>query len=314
MLDKIQPLAVDLSRARERHHSRFKNQVEQLIFRIEEEYKKEVREILSFLTRDKKLAAIISPGYKILEKILIDNRWVGWELCDLGPVLNLQPVREFPIAMIVYLAVHLIDDGIDGHEVYENTGGKSYYGYLLEEKLGERESSALSAMVGMAIINASLRRLMEKNIYDSLHTLLRLSSQVFAGMMAESLYPAPLTLGTYRQVIRSKAIAYQMILEHVFLQQAPQDLRSELLKLRSRLIEIGQMTDDLTDEKVDLSSNRFTILAVKDMSREKLIPLIHRSMDELWCSCNRISPELKDAMGKHLFNWVTFLLREIENE
>ncbi len=82
--------------------------------------------------------------------------------------------------------------------------------------------------------------------------------------------------------------------------------------MRSGLIEIGQMTDDLIDEKEDLESGRFTILAVKDMNREKLIPLIFTSMNELWNDCNRLTPELRDAMGKHLLNWLTLLIREIK--
>ena len=310
LIEQFQKLEKEIVQAKKRHRSHYGAQVRELVSQVEIEYIKEVSYVLDFLVKDRHLNEIIDSGKKILETIFISNRWVGWELCDLGPPLNIWPVEEFPIAMIAYVAIHLVDDGIDGHLEYKALGKQSYYGYLIENHLNNRQASAISAMLGMAVFNASVRRLNKKNIRSASDILLRLSSNVFVGMMAEAFSHSRVSLESYKEIIRRKSIAYQMILDHVFLTNVSIQIRSVLLELNARLVEIGQLTDDLIDEEDDLSMGRFNILMVPDMNRTKVLQMILVSLQELWQECRSLTAELRDVMAVRMADWVRLGIEE----
>lgn len=314
MLKDFKRLQSELVKAGECHRMRFKDKVYTLISGVEEKYNRDVDECLHFLKKDNDTFPVVQGTYTTIRNILLSNSWVGWELCDFGPVLNIDPLDDFPVAMIAYTAIHLTDDGIDGHKLYKACKVKSFYDYSLEMGKGERESSALSAMMGMAVYNSCIQYLRKKQQQMVVETLLRLSCHIFSGMLNESIHTKPLSADSYKKIIKSKSIAYQMLLEHVFLKSLPSGKRTALLVLRSKLVEIGQLTDDLIDEKDDIRLNQFSIFLVPEMNREKLLMLILDAMGKLWDDCSHQENDIKNIMGLHLSNWIKLVIKEIENE
>lgn len=300
--ERLQQLNKELTDAKKRHKDRYGDQVSLLVAEVEKRYAQEVGHVLSFLAQNKKLSEIIASGHNVLKNLFLANRRIGRELCHFGPPLNLWPVEDFPIAMIVYSAVRLADYGIETHREYETFQKRDFYVYLLEEKLNEQQASALNTMLSTAVINAAIQRLNQKNIREVADTILRLSPYVFAGMLAQSFPPSPLTTDLYAQIIDCNFIACQMILDQVFLRKAPPRIRSELLSINSRLFEIGRLIDDLADKENNRSLCCLNILTVPGMDHQKIAQKIDVLFQELWNDFCLLSPKLRDMMAMRMVN------------
>jgi hypothetical protein len=307
MIKILEQIDNEVKRSQYRHKKLFGSQVDKFVSTFQNKYENETRLILNHLSKIDKL----NIGYNVLYDILIKNRWAGWELCNLAPVLNVYPVEEYPIAVIAYNALHLTDDGIDGHTNYEHINQTSYYGYLLNNNFNQREASALSAMMGMDLLNTCIKRLNEKGLRNSADIILRLSNNVFTGMLGESLYTKPLTEELYYKIIKRKSVAYQMILDHIFLRTIDVSLRSKLLVINSFIVKMGQLTDDLMDQSDDTKHQNFSIMYVEGISKEKIINNIIKLIQTVWDLCLQLEDKLKDAFAVRMADWVRLVKEEL---
>ena len=282
------------------HKLKYENQVHDFISCFQKEYEYETEKILEYLRIDEN----INLGVDVINKIILKNSWTGWELCDLAPVLKINPLEYFPLAVIAYNAIHLTDDGIDGHISYESIKCGSYYNYLLENSFCEREASALSGLAGMGILNSCIKRLNDKNFFDAASIILRLSNYVFTGMFSESLQKKRLTEDLYFKIIQRKSVAYQMILDHTFLLNVNQTLRKQLLGITSQIVKLGQMIDDLVDIDDDSNKKNFSIINVNGMTKEKLAFKIIEQLNATWSLCKECDNELINVLALRLRNWI----------
>jgi hypothetical protein len=306
MLSKIEKLDNEIQGAIARHKKHYGNEVEKFVSEYQKEYVKETKIILNFLS-----GTGINTGYEVLYEILINSSWTGWELCDLAPILNVYPLEDYPIAVVAYNSIHLIDDGIDGHIKYEQINKPSYYGYLLNNKFKEQEASALSAMIGMGILNSCIKRLCEKSLRDSANIIMRLSNIVFTGMLGESLYTKPLTKELYQKIIKRKSIAYQMMLDHIFLKTINSQLRRILLENNYFIVQIGQLIDDLMDEGEDSKNKTFSILQVEGINKDMIVSDIIKLIESLWQNCSRLEGKIKDVFAARIIDWIRLLKANI---
>ena len=303
-LDKIFADAI------KRHNSRFGESVRLLSYEIEKEYIKEVKQTLSFLVNDEKIAEITAGGHNFLKSLFSANYRIGRQLCDFGPPLNLWPVEDFPIAMIVYSAIRFANDGLDGNPGHKTIKQKSFYGYLIDEKVDEQKAGALNTMVNAAVMNAAIIRLNEKNSGEIADTLLRLSHHVLAGMTAESIPAEPLTLDLYKRVVERRLIACRMMLDHVFLRKADPAIRAKLLQISSRLFEIEKITDDLSGKK--RGGTDFNILNIPGIDRRTVEHMIEVMFQELFNDSRSLAPELQDMLALRTANQLKKTVRAIK--
>jgi hypothetical protein len=307
LIERVQDVAQSVEAHSRRHKMQYGTQVDELIGTLHQDYLRVCSELLSFLDNDKHLAHLLQPVREHLTELLQRNGWNGWTLCDLAPPLGFTPPTAYPYALFAYNALHLVDDGIDGHTRYPAIQTRSIYGYLLDEQLNERQAAATSGMLGMALLNEVIRTLLQNNENGIAETLLRLSCRVYTGMFGESLTERPLSHEVYHTLVSYKSIAYQMFLDHVFFHTVPFPLRSRILAVNAGLVRLAQLVDDLGDEQNDLAENCMTVLAVRGVAREQCLSMATEALEHVWSDVQSLPDGPRDATATRLVEWVRLL-------
>lgn len=308
-MERVLTVAQSVEAHSQQHKERYGAQVDELIGTLQREYSSVCSTVVSFLDGNVELRPLLHPVHELLNDLLQRNGWNGWTLCDLAPPLGFVPPATYPYALVAYNALHLIDDGIDGHTLYPAIQTPSVYGYLLDQHFGQRESAALSGMLGMALLNEVSRILLQKNETSIAETLLRLSCRVYTGMFGESLAERPLRRDVYDHLVSYKSIAYQMFLDHVFFQSVPAPLRSQILTVNAGLVRLAQLIDDLGDEQNDLENGCMTVLSVRGVTRENGLSMATEMVEQVWTDVLRLPEGPRNATATRLVEWVRLLLQ-----
>lgn len=242
----INDLAQEAASARTRHAARFGDAPARLAVEIRNRFGDELDQVLAFLINDRALVAITDPVHKILRQELCILASTGSDLCDLAPPLGLQPTEDFSLALVVYAASRLAHDAMcAGPIIAEDQPPGSLIGTLLALGQGPREAGALAVMLCLAVINAAIGRLNSRGRRQIAETMLRLSMNVFAGIMAEVYPPHPLPPALSSTIFERRWIALHMIPAQVLLQDAPAPIRGQLLAIHAGLIEVQAMKEKL---------------------------------------------------------------------
>ncbi len=242
---------------------------------------------------------IIEYDLRFVADVLKKKSWFAWYLYQFTPVLALQPSVSFGYTLIAYNALHLLDDSIDNHRESKHIRQTTYFGDLLKRNKNEREAAALNAMVGMLFINESVSQLEQLGDGDTAERLLRLSGVTYGGMLAELTHTQNLTEKQYWKIIKRKAVAYQMMLEHHFFKES-KAVFTPLISCNAKILKLAQLVDDLTDWDDDLQARNFGMSLISGMTREKLMQHIEEALTAAWQACEAFEPPLRNALAKRL--------------
>lgn len=300
----------DIRVASEQHKQTYGEKNTELLTALQKSYSDTCAQTLSFLAHTSQLAPLLQPVYQLANTILQRNSWIGWELCDLGAVLDIAPLHTYSYAMVAYNALHFLDDGIDGHSRYTAIDTQSIYGYLLERGMSTQEAAAASGMLGMAISNEAIYALLRSGYSEEARILLRLATRVYTGMFAESLTKHPASLATYQHIVAYKSIAYQMFLDQVFLHDVQPFLRTQLLRINASIVRLGQIVDDLMDDADDKASGCMSILAIPTMERSTSIVIATKTLADIWADAQQLPSALCNAIATRIAEWVYLLQHE----
>jgi hypothetical protein len=258
------------------------------------------------LTRNPNLAPILLPSQKAIDDYVRAMRWVGWGPCELGPPIDLHPLDEYPVALIGYLGCRLMDDGIDAHSDYKGRV-PSLFGHLAGE-LSVQKAGALSVMTGAWILNASLRRLVGQDCLDAAAIILRLSTQVAPGVLAEALCQRSISLDVYQSIVQRKSVAYDMMLNQIFFRQMDSRIKPALLAALASLSKSGQWLNDLGDAADDHSRGQMNLLAVLNKDRTAVFETIIESLQKLCEKNNSLPSALRDGLASRMMDIVEKLI------
>lgn len=310
-IGSLRILDEELSLSFERHKKRYGEQIKGLTNQVEKEYATRLEQVLSLLLSNKDLAEILMPVHYVLKKYLSSMRWVGWGDCEFGPPLNIQPVKEFSHAILIYLSARLIDDGIDGHKDYKGRV-LTLYGFLTD-KMSDREAAGLSSMMGNLLLNASLRLLNKQGYTESADVLMRIYADVIPGALAEALSRCSVNYSLYQRIIKHKSVAYDMMLHQVFLRQVIPSLRFNILHLLADLSETAQWLNDLCDDEDDQARNQLNILRISRMNRYVVFGMVAHSLQKIWQDALVLPSNIRDAMANRLKDLVRLLIQSAES-
>lgn len=294
-----------------RHKERYGPQVDAVIGTFQNDYDAVCRETTAFLDNGTEAEFLLRPVREHVATLLQRNGWNGWTLCDLAPPLGITHPGAYACALLAYNALHFLDDGIDGHLRYEAIQTDSLYGRLLDDGLGERQAAAVSGMIGMALLNETVRLLLGRRETEAADTLLRLSCRVYTGMVGESLAERPLTAEAYHHLVAYKSVAYQMFLDHIFFREVPMPLRSHILGVNAGLVRLAQLVDDLADEAGDLADGCMTILAVQGMDRGHVLCMATEALERVWTDVLSLPDGPRDATATRLVEWIRLLQQHL---
>lgn len=295
-------LAEEIIAACNRHIGHYKEEVVIYSRRVENEYKRQVDQVLKMLAGHEDYGRQLTKIHAVLREYLYRMEWVGWCDCEFGPPLAIRCAdEEYALSILVYLSARLIDDSIDGHTSFKGLV-PNLYGYLAT-RMEAAEAAEINGLMGGLIYSAALRKLYRLGYAESADLLLSVYSDVFPGALAEAFCAGrPVSYEVYQAVVRHKAVAYDMMLHRVFFRQAEPGLRAGALRFLAEYSEAAQWLNDLCDEKDDRTRGQMNILNCPGQNAESVFQRILASFQGMWESSRDLFPPLRDVMAVRLFD------------
>jgi len=228
------------------------------IRQTEERYALEIEKFLDLYRREKTLGLVLIPLLEDVGAYLFWLRWVGWNISILGPALFKDTdtaAERLALAMLAYASGRLIDDGLDDHATFKNHR-KSLVGLLRGQfpEAPARLACVQSAFMGFCLFHYAVRRMDECSHHDCAVIVSRLFDVASAGVLGECFVGSQIDTELYWQIVRRKAVAYNMILYKPLLVGVEKKLRLRLLSILARMDELAQLLNDYNDLQED--SNR----------------------------------------------------------
>jgi hypothetical protein len=225
--------------------------LDQFISATHDRYFLEIVDFIKHYRRDRLLTALLTPLLKELQDYLYWLRWVGWNVAPLVESLhnNSAAISErLALAMLVYASGRLIDDGIDHHSTF-----KQHRNTLVGAaetafpKLPVHSCDNLSTLFGFSLYDHGMQRMRECGHHQCSDDLSRLFQAALVGFLAEICVGRDLDRRTYQQIVRRKAVAYNMMLYKPLLFDIDPPLRDQLLKTLGIMDELAQLLNDIRD-------------------------------------------------------------------
>jgi hypothetical protein len=304
--DLLKTFADELELKVEKHNTKYRNKVVNIIGDVEKKYSENLMKTLSILDNDLNLVIELKPISKITYDYLNGMRWVGWGNCQMAPPLGINPAEEYSCAIIIYLSARLIDDAIDGHIDFKELI-TTLYGSLIT-KVNDREASGLCTMMGNLVYQNALRILIKKEYKESADILMQLYSEVISGALMEAFAKGNADYNLYSIIIKQKSVAYDMMLNKVFFRTVEPNLRKFLIKLLAEFSETAQWLNDLMDYEDDMKRNQLNILCDYGINKYSLYSKIANSFYDIWLKTNGLNKDLQNAMAARLIDPVNKLM------
>ncbi|HEX2094361.1 MAG TPA: class 1 isoprenoid biosynthesis enzyme [Longimicrobiaceae bacterium] len=297
-------LVADLRAASAHHRARSEHRVNGLIGEAQHWYLAEIHAFLNEQLGVPALRGVLGHLPAAARPYLEWLRWTSWNICELAAVAHAEtaPVAErLGLATAAYAAGRLIDDALDGHDDYK--GRFPTLLGVLREQHAELSDSVLrvhAALLGFGLLQHALRRLRQRGHLASADAIDRLSAVASTGVLAESLVGECADPETYREVIRRKSVAYNMILYKPALEGVESAARATLLRALAAMDELSQLLNDLTDRSDDQGRRQMNAFAAGAAS--PTASALAERVDALWASCAGLDPVLRQAFAAMLVN------------
>ena len=271
----------------------------------EERYDIEIDAFLNLYRKNRTLNVVLSPFLREIGEYLSWLRWVGWNISNLGPILyeNTSVVCErLALAMLAYAAGRLIDDGFDNHETFKGHR-KNLVGALRSrnKSMPLYQICVQSAFIGFNLFHFALRRMRECSQIKCAEEVGHLFEVTSVGVIAECLVGPKVDIHLYRQIIRRKAVAYNMILYKPFLTGLDSNMRLSILKILANMDEVAQVINDFHDIQEDRERGQINAFNYGIYDRTSLKSEIFSLIKQLNKEISSMPPKLQDALAA-MFN------------
>ena len=289
--------------------------IHRFIVLAEEKYTSEIDRFLHVYQADKRLGPILHPILEEIREYLLWMRWVGWNVSNLGPALYQDPTaptQRLALAMLAYVAGRLIDDGMDNHKIYK--GHRKTLVAIVSDRLSRAPDNTgclQSVFIGFCLFNYALRRMHDSSFpkcADIVHQLFEVSS---VGALAECYVGPTVSEDLYRDIIRRKAVAYNMILYKPLLIETEDKLRLQLLENLATMDELAQIVNDYGDIEEDQKGNQMNAFTHGVFDVAALESEVLLRMQELLTSTSRLPSSIQDALATMLNNTITARFLEL---
>ena len=302
ILDELQTRASEWTL--KRHSS-----IHQFIIQTEEKYTSEIDRFLHIYRADKLLGPILQPVLEEIREYLLWMRWVGWNISNLGPALYQDPAaptQRLGLAMLAYVAGRLIDDGMDNHKVYK--GHRRTLVAIVSDRLPrvpDNTGCLQSVFIGFCLFNYALRRMHDSSFPKCAHIVHQLFEVSSVGALAECYVSATISEDLYRDIIRRKAVAYNMILYKPFLIEIEDKLRLQLLEILATMDELAQIVNDYGDIEEDQKGNQMNAFTHGVFDVAALESEMRLRMQELLTSTSLLPSSIQGGLATMLKNTIT---------
>lgn len=276
------------------------------IRQTEKRYAAEVEGFLDLYRREKSLGRVLGPVLEEVGSYLLWLRWVGWNIANLGPALfkDVEAAAErLALSMLAYVSGRLIDDGLDDHESFK--GHRESMVGLLRRRLPParaRLACAQSAFIGFCLFHHAVRRMEECGQHECARIVSRLFDVSSAGVLGECFAGPEVDAELYWQIVRRKAVGYNMILYKPFLVGVEEELRLQLLGVLAGMDELSQLINDYYDVEEDSSGGRLNAFTHGVYDRRTVHEEILERARRLRVESTALPPEICVAVTAMLEN------------
>lgn len=243
--------------------------------------------VLTFLVQDHQLAVVNEMSRSRLYRTILVEAETAMDLCTWGPPLNIFPLTDFGYGLIAYGAFGLMQTAS-----FDRAEEDPFTDYLGAAGLDPRTIRAIGMMAGTAVLNAVTETCLTHRLPHTARIMMHASEQVSAGLSVPLSKPTSVGDSRCHTSRYQNGSARYMMLEHIFLQTAPMDVRTRLLKIASGLHAIRQMIRDA--EKSGQSYPDFFFL----------FPCLVEQIQTIWTEACQMLPRHRDAVAARIDRWV----------
>jgi hypothetical protein len=118
-----------------------------------------------------------------------------------------------------------------------------------------------------------------------------------AGVLAECFVGPRIDADLYRQIVRRKAVAYNMILCKPFLVGVNPDIRVRLLSVLGAMDELAQILNDYNDWHEDEMGHHMNAMTHGVFDERSLAEEIFSRTERFWSATSVLPPECRDAVA-----------------
>lgn len=307
-------LLAELRTARARHRARYRHRVNGFIGESQRWYLAEIDAFLAEQLGVPALRGVLGPLPAAARPYLEWFRWSSWNICEIAAVAHAEPAaaaERLGLATAAYASGRLIDDALDGHASYKGRF-PTLLGVLGEQRadLPEPALRVHAALLGFGLLQHALRRMRQRGHAASADAVDRLAAVASTGALAESLAGERVDAETYREIVRRKSVAYNMVLYKPALEGVEAAARAVLLRALAAMDELSQLLNDLNDRDDDQARRQMNAFAA-GAAAPSAAALAER-VGALWAGCAGLDPVLRDAFAAMLANLGIFAAPEEE--
>jgi hypothetical protein len=296
----------ELLACRARHRAEFGTRVADFIRHGQRAYAAEVDAFVAGQAAPPALREVLGAYAGGIRDYLGWFGWVGWNIADLAPPLGRDTpecARELAVATAAYAAGRLLDDALDDHADFKGRRA-SVVGLFRALRPGEppHAAPARSALLGAALLQHALRRLRRLGRADAAEAVGRLFTAAAGGVLAESVAGPRVSPALYREIVRRKSVAYNMILYRPVLDGVDGGMRGRLLRLLGDLDEAAQLVNDLADVETDGARGQMNALTSGVHTPESLRESVAALVGGAWHAARALPPAVRDAVAAMVLN------------
>ncbi len=289
------------------HSGREQDKINEFVHAATAKYLSELELFRSNQCADPRLEEFLRTTTEGGKKYLIWMQWVAWNAGNLVALVD-EPneedfLNEFVYSMLAYVCFRLLDDGLDYHPTF-----KEHHITLvgtLREAHPEHPvhlSCGLSMLVGMQMLQFSLKRLNDLGLKDHANDVGDWWEKVSAGVLSEHCAPKELNEGQYLAIIANKSVAYNMVLYSPFIRKMKKDIGPIVHSILHQMDELSQVVNDFGDTSIDGELGQVNAFT-HQVYKEEDYPLVIRSyVMRMWSSVQQLPPENRGALAQMFTN------------
>jgi hypothetical protein len=276
-------------------------EISQFLLDTQQYYKSGIKRFTNGLVPDPSFQGWLSPLKEAADSYLEWLHWINWNVAELSPIVKKATDKGpqiLSLSTMAYCSGRLIDDGFDNHENFK-THHNTLVGFFRHKYAEKRPSDALvnSVYIGLFLFYHVIERFRENHMENCAKLITKLFNISSIGLLAELVVEKDLTIHQYLQIVRRKAVAYNMILYKPFLDCIEYNLKQKIFAFLSEMDELAQMLNDIMDCNDDFLSNRMNILNFVKNGRHNLQLQIDIKIISIRKLILEFDPEVRGALA-----------------
>lgn len=303
-VDARQSVVDAIRAARKRHLDAGGEAIQRFLSETGNGYSAEIDRFVEVCRNDIVLRQSLEPMLCAARDYLLWMQWSVWNAANLAPLLDddlQKPARRVAPAMLAYAGLRLVDDGLDGHDMYKSVRPTLLGWVRAQRPTPAVDASAFSAFVGQCVFTFGLRRIREVSGPAASREAERLFEAVAIGALAEPLLASDWDVRTYEHLARRKSAAYNLILYKPLVIGIEPALRKPLLSILSDMDLLAQLVNDVVDVEEDRERGQPNA-AVQGLYPEGLPVEVQARLMRLWFAACCLPESYRDALAAMFTN------------